>query len=267
MPLDWSRLFLPGDFRWHLGLGPGEARTFFSPSADGAARRLERARWLAEAPDEYALLTTAGAPIFAETLALARSWGAVVGEDSVVGLGRAWEPDFVMLSLGDGPRVEGGAVCFPTSWALREKLGRSLIETHGPVPRLNDELAARIATALHKLAPGTAWARDNWGLVRSPQLNRHPRRQLPRLDATATPDEVWLRVEHQLLFKLPQTGGVLFGIRLAHVSLWEVLAVPEARDGLRRALESMPDDAADYKGLSSIRPRLLGWLRAAKVER
>jgi hypothetical protein len=103
-------------------------------------------------------------------------------------------------------------------------------------------------------------------LVRSPELNRHPRRQLPRLDATAPPNEVWLRVEHQLLFKLPQTGGVLFGIRLAHVPLWELLAVPEARVGLRRALESMPDAVAEYKGLSGIRPRLLGWLLAANVE-
>jgi hypothetical protein len=74
------------------------------------------------------------------------------------------------------------------------------------------------------------------------------------------PDEVWLRVEHQLLFKLPQTGGVLFGIRLTTVPWREVMNVAEAREGLRRALESMPSDAAEYKGLAAVRGKIVEWL-------
>jgi hypothetical protein len=262
MPLDWSRLFPAGDFRWHLGLGPGDARTFFAATADQTALLAERARWLAESPEEYALLTTNGAPLLAEALDLAKSWGPTPEENSLPALGRAWEPDFVLLSLtGDhGPIVEGGSVCFPTSWALREKLGRSLMETHGPVPRLNAELATRISTALRKLAPGASWERDNWGLVRTPDLNRHPSLNRPRLDATVTPDEVWLRAEHQLLFRLPQTGGILFGIRLTHIPLRDLMADPNARAALHQALESMPSDAADYKGLTTVRPNLLHWL-------
>jgi len=268
MPHDWSRLFLPGDFRWHLGLQAGDARSFFAPTEEQAALLTERAHWLGEAPEEYAALAPDGAPLLAEALALARSWGASVAEDSVGGLGRAWEPDFVLLSCGEGGLiVEGGAVCFPTAWALRDKVGRSLFETHGPVPQLNTQLAVRIDTALRKLAPGAAWERDNWGLARGAELNRHPRRQLPRLDAAVTPDEVWLRIEQQLLLKLPQTGGVLFGIRITTVPLRELPAVPAATDGLRRALESMPEDAAAYKGLTTARPTIIGWLKAAAAER
>ena len=261
MPLDWSRLFPAAEFRWQLGLRPGDPRVFFAPTVDRASILDERTRWLANAPEEYALLTSHGEALLAETLELARSWGAAFEGDSLHSLGCAWEPDFVLLSLGErGPVVEGGAVCFPTSWSLREKLGRTLTETHGPVPRLNAELGTRIATALGKLAPGAAWARDNWGLVRTPELNRHPRMQRPRLDATVTPDQVWLRTEHQLLFKLPRTSGVLFGIRVGHLPFNEVLADSTTREALREALDSMADDAADYKGLTDVRPQILRWL-------
>lgn len=263
MPLDWSRLFPAGDFRWHLGLRPGDARAFFAPTAENALILAERVRWLDESPEEYALLTSRGEPLLTEATGFARDWGAVFEGDSLLALGGAWEPDFVLLSLDEaGPVVEGGSVCFPTSWSLREKLGRTLMETHGPVPRLNTELAVRIATALRKLAPGASWERDNWGLVRTPELNRHPRMQRLRLEAGATPDQVWLRAEHQLLFKLPRTGGILFGIRIAHLPLRKLLADPAARTALRGALESMPDDAADYKGLLTVRPSLIDWLTA-----
>ncbi len=261
MPPDWSRLFPAGDFRWHLGLGPGDVRQFFAPTTDNVALLAERAHWLADTPDEYALLTPPGEPLLTEVLDLARDWGTMPDGHSLLALGRAWEPDFVVLSLEErGPMVEGGVVCFPTSWSLREKLGHSLTETHGPVPRLNEELAARIATALRKLAPGAAWERDNWGLVRTPDLNRHPQMQRPRLDTSVTPDQVWLRTEHQVLFKLPRTGGVLFGIRVGHWPLAEVLADRLGRSALSGALETMAEDAAEYKGLIEARPRILRWL-------
>jgi hypothetical protein len=267
MPTDWQCLFSPGGFRWRLGLRAGNAESFFAPTAAASDLLAERTYWLAEDSDEYAGLTTNGTPLLAETVELAARWGAVVPEESVLSLGHAWEPDFVLLSVGEnGLMVEGGAVCFPTGWSLREKLGRSLFETHGVVPELNVNLAARIETALHKLPPGGAWERDNWGLARDAALNRHPSRNLPQLDATITPGEVWLRVEHQILYKLPQTGGVLFGIRLALTPLAEILADSAASATLSQALVSMPPEAAAYKGLASARPQLLAWLAAASSD-
>lgn len=261
MPLDWSRIFPSGDYRWHLGLRPGDARAFFAPTADHADLLAERAHWLTTEPGEYALLTEDGVPLLAEAVSLARSWGVSLGDDSVQALGCAWEPDFVLLSLGEsGPVVEGGVVCFPSSWALREKLGRTLAFTHGPVPRLNEQLAPKIDTVLRKLAPDAAWERENWSLARTAERNRHPRLDQARLDATITPDDVWFRCEQQVLLRLSQTGGILFGIRLVIVPMREMLAEPAAREGLRRALESMSDDAASYKNLTTARPVMLSWL-------
>ena len=86
---------------------------------------------------------------------------------------------------------------------------------HGPVPGLNAQLGRSIDTFLAKLTPGAAWLRHNWGLSRSPELNQHPSRPLPRLDDSAALADAWLRVEQQALMALPASGGVLFAIRIA----------------------------------------------------
>jgi hypothetical protein len=70
---------------------------------------------------------------------------------------------------------------------------------------------------------------------------------------------VYLRVERQLLFKLPETGGILFGIRIEVVPLRELMRNATARHGLRDALVSMPADIATYKRLDGIRPAMIAW--------
>ena len=55
-------------------------------------------------------------------------------------------------------------------------------------------------------------------------------------------------------------GGVLFGIRVGHLPFNEVLADSTAREALREALDSMAEDAADYKGLTNVRPQIFRWL-------
>jgi hypothetical protein len=102
--------------------------------------------------------------------------------------------------------------------------------------------------------------RANWGLSASPERNLHPARQLPELDAEATPGTVWLRVEHQALVGLPKTGGILFGIRIAIVSLADMRRHPQAASGLARSLRTMPPAMADYKRLTRARDAILRFL-------
>ena len=258
MQLDWSRLFPSGEFRFHMGLRPGDAPAFFVGTAEGCELLAERGRWLDAAPGDYAGLLPDGADLLGEAAELAAKWGVETG-GALNDLGRVWEPDFVLLN--SELRVLGGVVCFPSAWALPEKLGRTLDETHGPVPGLNAALAPRIHAALGKLAPGAAWERENWGLARDAERNHHPARPRRRLDESISVGEVWLRVERQCLVRMPRTGGLLFGIRLVILPLAEVLAQSEAAAGLRRGLESMPEDMAKYKGVARARATLLEWLR------
>ena len=94
-----------------------------------------------------------------------------------------------------------------------------------------------------------------------PELNQHPARDLPRLTPPLTVDEVWLRIENQALVALPETRGILFGIRLEMIPLTEVKRHAAAARGLLRALRTMPEEIAAYKNLAAARTSLVELLR------
>ncbi len=258
---DLAELFPDGDYRFHLTLRRGEPSEFFRASDSSGRVLAERARWLAEDPARYAALTPEGAPLLAEFAGMCTEWGVARGA-SVGELGAMLEPDFLLLSRDERGafRLRGGALCFPTGWALEEKLGHTLDFIHGVVPGLNAALASPIQQFLGKLKPGVAYLRDNWGLAATDELNLHPARGLSAPDVPTSPDRLWLRVEHQVLVALPETGGVVFGLRIVLHRMDEVARNPGAAKGLRRALESMPDDVAAYKRLDTVRAGVVSWL-------
>jgi hypothetical protein len=255
-------LFPGEDFRFRVGVRRGDLEAFFRPTAAGAAILAERRRWLASDPERYAALAPEGGPLLASFHALASGWPHAAGSAvDCCALGGALEPDFLLLAADAAGefRLHGGALCFPTGWALEEKLGRTVDEIHGVVPGLNAALAPAIGRLLARLAVGESWARVNWGLAATPELNLHPALARPRLAAECGLDEVWLRVEHQILAALPPPAvrGVVFAIRLEITPLRAVLDDPVARRGFAQALATMDDAVAAYKGLAAARPRLL----------
>jgi hypothetical protein len=258
------------DYHFQMRFERGESAEFFAHTAQHDAIVKQRRHWLDGTPETYAALLPEAIPSLSETVEMAHAWHGftkVEGPsdwEQCLALGEFWEADFLLLKAdADGEiRLYGGCLCFPSSWRLTDKIGKPIEFIHGPVPGLNESIGPGIHKFLAGLKPGAASLRHNWGLARSAELNHHPDRSLPRLDADTPADEVWLRVEHQALVALPQSGGILFGIRVVNHAFAEVCADPMARARLRRALETMPDDVASYKGLATIRPRLAGWLRA-----
>ncbi|MBS0632953.1 MAG: DUF3445 domain-containing protein [Verrucomicrobia bacterium] len=258
-----AELFPSGDYRFHLTLRRGEPAEFFRP-ADASGKILaERARWLAEAPVRYAALTPEGEPLLAEFGELCTTWGLSAPAD-VIALGATLEPDVLLLSpdATGAFRLRGGALCFPTGWALEEKLGRTMDFIHGVVPGLNAALASPIHQFLSRLKPGVAFYRDNWGIAATDELNLHPARALPPPVLPVRLDRLWLRVEHQSLLALPRTGGVVFGLRIALHRLDQVKADAGIARSLAQALDSMPADLAAYKRLDVIRADLIKTLQA-----
>lgn len=257
----WSRLFSPDSFRWRMGLRSGDLFAFFAPGSANEELLRERRRWLDEASHHYACLLEEGAPLLAEFACIAVECGnRMPNELDVISIGRYVEPDFVLLSTGLQPSIVGGSVCFPSSWSLPEKLGKTLELTHAPVPQLNEQLGEQIRKALNRLEPGTMWERENWGLSRDNELNHHPSRPRRRLDESIEPSEVWVRVERQILYRMLKTGGILFGIRLELIPLSELMAETELREALGRSLRSMPPEIAQYKGVSTGSEVILRWL-------
>ncbi|MEN3943388.1 heme-dependent oxidative N-demethylase subunit alpha family protein [Prosthecobacter sp. SYSU 5D2] len=252
MSPDWQRLFPATDHRFQMGLRLGDARSFWSTQDATGKVYSERQSWLDLDSAHYRAEIPDGAPALAEARTWIRQWTATC------------EPDWIVLSDGlrDEPRVLGGEVVFPSSWSLPEKVGLPLSAVHGPVPGLEASLGKAIQTFLSRIQPEAAWERDNWGLSADAELNHHPSRNLPGLDASARLHTTWLRLERQFLTRLPLSKALLFGIRVSHHRLDELAADPEVAAGLTRALETMEKNIAHYKGLQHAREPLLRELRS-----
>ncbi len=251
-------VFPPADYQFRLKLARAEPSDFFRPWHPDATLLAQRQACLDSVPERHLLFLPDAEPLLDETLELARSWLPIPSADSaLLALGTALEPDLLFLvRTPTGPRLVAGAVCFPSSWAPEEKLGRSVLEIHEVVPGLNPQLGGAIDTFLDRLRPGIAWMRANWGLAASPELNQHPARALPRLSSPVDAGRVWVRIEHQALLALPRTSGLVFGIRLEVFPILALQARPELARNLARALRSMPDALARYKGIAEIRQDL-----------
>jgi hypothetical protein len=264
-----TELFPDNDYRFQLRFERGEPADFFAPTSKHEVVAAERQRWFHSDPKTYAAVLPPGEELLAEVVGLADVWNGFTPPISTtawqkcLALGEFWEADYLLLKAdaAGAIRLYGGCLCFPSSWRLSDKLGQPIEFIHGPVPGLNPSIGAAIHKFLAALKPGVASLRHNWGLAHSAELNQHPDRGLPPLDATVSADEVWLRVEHQALVALPKSGGILFGIRVVNHALNEVKADPVAAARLCRALETMPAEMARYKNLTTARERILQLLR------
>jgi hypothetical protein len=251
-------LFPAGDYRFHLTLRRGDPREFFRPG-DATGRVLaERRRWIAEAPARYTAMRPVARAAFEEFVRLCNAWGGrKVG--SIQDLGGELEPDVLFLVPDENGRfrLQAGALCFPTGWALEEKMGHPLEAIHGVVPGLNNAIGDAIQQFLEKLKPSVGYLRDNWGLAATDALNLHPTVLAPTLEPPLSLDRVWLRVESQILVALPESRAIVFGIRIRLSRLDEVALDREATAGLVRALASMPEEMARYKRLDTARAELV----------
>jgi dimethylamine monooxygenase subunit A len=264
-------LFPEESYRFHMRFERGSVGEFFRPTEAQDVLIAQRRHWLATAPDTYAALLPDGIPLLDETVSLAQSEqtlprgdfmplvNSVDARQRCLALGAAWEPDFLLLKRDHDERIRllAGCVCFPSSWSLTEKIGHPIESIHDVVPGLNPAIGNAIQTFLSRLRPGPAWLRANWGLSRSPELNQHPDRRLPRLDAGASLDEIWLRIEYQALIALPLTQGILFGIRIAVHPLAQLRNDAALGPRFLHALRTMPEPVAQYKGIARVRETIL----------
>lgn len=270
--MNWPDLFPDQDYQFQLRLERGDPSRFFGRSPEADAVLADRRRWLLETPDRCLVQQLDAEAALAETAALARTWN-ISGEIppqtchdargpaglTLASLAWNWEPDFVLLrpDPDDELRLVAAAVCFPSSWDVTEKAGLTVGQIHDVVPALNSQLGGSIRIFLSRMRPGIAWQRANWGFSASAERNQHPSRNLQRLRPPLQLDGVFVRLEHQALVALPETRGVLFGIRLESVSFAQIRKVEAARRGLLRALRTLPEPMAQYKNIAHVRAELL----------
>lgn len=177
--------------------------------------------------------------------------------------GRRTQEDLVvMVPHDDGYHLDAAVLCFPSHWRLADKLGGGAAAIHGPVPRYEVELADKVDRFLDRLGPGVLVARRNWSVHGDDALHAPV---APRDPTPVAADEVgrslWLRSERQTLRRLPESGAVLFTIRVQQAPFAAFGSHPEAAARLADRLDAQPDELTEMNGLRPHRAAVASWLR------
>ncbi len=188
-----------------------------------------------------------------------------LADHALVIAGHLVQEDLCLLGDGDdGPTLIAGVVCFPSHWRLHEKLGRPLAGIHGPVPFYQDRLARPVNRFLSLLKPGRFAVRLNWTVTDRPELfqpSGHGRADRnAAITAENAGEKLVLRVERQTFRRLPDSGTVVFGIRVHVNPLAAVVARPEEAARLDAAIRALPPEMQRYKSLAPFREALLAYL-------
>ena len=254
---------------FRIGLAPiAEAAWFEGPyrAADGdpAARKAET---FAQSPRLCWGETEGSRAGQAEVLAMMqRHFGLATedADDDVPPLRRAAalvDDDLCLMERRDGGwTLTAASLCAPSFFSAAEAVGKSLAQLHGPVTGFGERLLPRVARIFDALAADSIVERRNWSVVASGELFLpDPRPVRARQPLIATEDagrELHLRMERQTLRRLPQTGGLLFTIRIWRHPLDELRAVPERLEAFADAWDRVMQDEGktfrDYKGLSPL---------------
>lgn len=236
--------YLQGPAAFRVGLKPIAPERWLAPDWEAAClpwkRALLRER-LAEVhaarPGAEAAAAEAARLIGADTLAEA---AALVSDDLVVLERRA-----------DAWTVAALVLCSPTFFSAADAIGNSLHGLHAPVPAAMPDFADRIARVFDGLRPELILERWNWTV--QPGAERFTPAAEPvfaparTLAPHALAPLLHLRVERQTIRRLPQTGGVLFAIRVSLAPLAALLAAADQRASFAAAWRGTPAAVRGYK--------------------
>ncbi|MDB5399024.1 MAG: hypothetical protein JWQ55_1042 [Rhodopila sp.] len=183
--------------------------------------------------------------------------------------GRLVQEDLCLIQNDNaGPVFTAASLCFPSRWRLLDKVGKPLSAVHGPVPFYADRLAAPVDRFMRHLKAGHIASRLNWSLLDDPALFQPGGKwrvdRASDITVTNAGSRIFLRVERQTLRRLPETGAVLFGIRVHVYPLDRVIDSSDRAATLAEAVRALPAEVQHYKSLLPFREALLAWLEGAR---
>ncbi len=193
---------------------------------------------------------------------------ALDGEPALRAASRLIQEDLLLMQRhADGWRLVAGSLCFPSTWVLPEKLGHPMDAIHAPAPGYAGKMAAMVARIFDNLKVEQPAERFNWSIYGDARLRYAQSKQDPlqRFPPGEPVMNAHIRVERQTLRRLPQTGDILFTVRV-HVDPAAALARDARGRALARALRDQlvaltPSELA-YKGITQARERLIATLGA-----
>lgn len=172
-------------------------------------------------------------------------------DDDLEASARVVQEDLCLLQRHDHAwHLDAACVCFPSRWRLRDKVGRPLVDVHGPTPGYGERLDQRVGSLLDRLGARPV-LRRNWFVHPDPSLHQPG---APVADPVRPPNEVagglYLRSERQTLRALA-SGWILFTIRTQQAPLGSFLADPGRRDRFVRYLREAPPGDLAHRGMAA----------------
>jgi dimethylamine monooxygenase subunit A len=180
-------------------------------------------------------------------------------------LSLAFAEDFAVID-GSTAHIPWMAVCLPSHWAPETKVGRHFAEVHAPVA--DNQMLITASAHLARLVTGAdRWERYVWTITRHPRLHAHP----AHLDSAPWPPDSdadaaqiaslsYFRTERQTFIPAPELRLAMFTIHVDVQPLTNALANPAQAQQLHNAVASMSPAVLAYRGLTTVRDRLLTWL-------
>lgn len=123
--------------------------------------------------------------------------------------GHVQEDLCILQKQGNQHVLTAAVMCFPSSWDVRQKIGRSIASIHGPVPEFSD-VSTTVERMLSAIRVEQPLGRGNFLIYTDPELHQ-PRGE--GIDKPIDPDAPrYIRVERQTFRRLPETLAVVFAI-------------------------------------------------------
>ena len=184
-------------------------------------------------------------------------------------LGRQVQEDLLILSgdVAQGMPLIAGHLCFPNDWCLKDKLGKTFMGIHEPVPLFASTVGRSSSLLLERLKVGRPVWRLNWAFKVTPQLTLTPRyvRQLrEEVNEDVTRETIeercYLRVERQTLSRLPLTNAILFTVHTYQTPLVDIAHNKESARRMVNVVRTTPAEMLAYKGMLPFVDVLLAYL-------
>lgn len=211
------------------------------------AKQIAEEQWL---PADAAMLrerTMIRSAHPSEVFACMDGWGATVARVFDVLPHDTPDDVCVLGKVNDRWVLVGGELCFPNRWVLREKIGLSVLDIHGPVPTYATQVGAGVDSLIDRLADGRIVERANWSISDSGD-HFEPRTPPPIPDID--PAELLLRVERQTLRQLGVV--VVFTIRTYMEPMSRFRNRPiEQVDAFVQVLRETPAEVRAYKSITT----------------
>jgi hypothetical protein len=182
--------------------------------------------------------------------------------------------DIALLDQRDNDLfMDAGIITCPADWSLAFDAGMSFSQWHGPVPLAHEagifERALKYLTAIPVDQPVR---RLNWTLTINARMDTSPE-TYPNWGTdrdSVTPEnvgeKVYLRVELQVLDRMPRSNALMFSIRTYLISMNDLVTNPEWAKRMHRVMKTLPEELIEYKGLTRYHPILLDWLKQFDLE-